>query len=170
MGALSLCQQQLDAYADAGQNTFDICVLITDGEDNSFKSDAELKGMVRKETAVFGIFVGSDQAGSSRLHHVVGCGKAESQHKEACDFFASANDFKLLASRTREIAEDVTYHSDLALCAERSALIEGPFLVCLVLPYVLWYLSCCTVTIAKRRLNEYKAVRNDHLLKLGDRV
>merc|ERR1712066_183628 len=28
--ALGLCQQQLDAYADAGQNTFDICVLITD--------------------------------------------------------------------------------------------------------------------------------------------
>jgi len=168
--ALDLCQRELDSYTEAGPNTFDICVLITDGEDRSFKAYDELKGLVRKDTAVFGIFVGSDVHGASNLHHIVGCGKAESKHNEACDFFASANDFEVLADRTREIAEDVARHSDFALCAERSALIEGPFLISLVLPYILWYLSCCTVTIAKRRLNNYKALRSDNLLMLPDRA
>jgi hypothetical protein len=166
---LELCQQQLDSYTQAGPHTFDVCVLITDGEDHSWKSYTELQGLTKKDTAVFGIFVGHDSQGGSNLHHLVGCGKAE-KHHEACDFFASANDFGALAERTHEIAEDVAYHSDLALCAERSALIEGPLLMCLILPCVLWYLSFCSVTIAKRRLNNYKALRSDNLLMLGDGV
>jgi hypothetical protein len=165
--ALDLCQRELDAYTEAGPNTFDICVLITDGEDRSFKPYAELKAIAHEDTAVFGIFVGNDVRGASNLHHIVGCGKAENKHNADCDFFASATDFDVLAERTREIAEDVARHSDIALCAERSALIEGPFLISLVLPFVLWYLSCCTMTIAKRRLNNYKALRSDnHLLML----
>merc|ERR1712039_410656 len=121
--------------------------------------------MVREETAVFGIFVGNNAAGSEKLHRIVRCGRAEAE----CNFFVSATDFGALAERTREIAEDVTHHADLALCAEESALIEGPVLLCLVLPYVLWYLSCCTVTIAKRRMNNYKEVGTGNRLMLHDR-
>jgi hypothetical protein len=166
--ALSLCQNQLDSFTEAGPKTFDVCVLITDGEDLSYKTYAELNGLVHDDTAVFGIFVGNNKLGIETLHHIVGCGKAENKHNQECDFFASATDFKGLEERTREIAEDVARHSDIALCAERSALIEGPVLMCLVFPFVLWYLSCCTMTIAKRRLTKYRALRTDNLPMLGD--
>lgn len=166
--ALSLCQNQLNSFTEAGSKTFDICVLITDGEDRSFKAYEELKGLVHDDTAIFGIFVGNDDVGIDTLQHIVGCGKAENKHNRECDFFASATDFRGLEDRTREIAEDVARHSDIALCAERSALIEGPILMCLVVPFVLWYLSCCTMTIAKRRLNKYRAVNTDNLLMLGN--
>lgn len=85
-------------------------------------------------------------------------------------FFASAADFDALLERTHEIAQDVTRSSDLALCAERSAIIELPFLVCLILPYVLWYLSCFTVTMVQRhaKSNHYKPL--DPLPMLGDRA
>merc|ERR1719436_1846608 len=46
--ALSTCQQLLDSYTDAGEKTFDVCVLITDGEDRSFLSEFQLKGLVAK--------------------------------------------------------------------------------------------------------------------------
>merc|ERR1712063_31607 len=118
--ALSLCQQLLDGYTQAGEKTFDVCVLITDGEDRSYLSDYQLKGLVEKDTAVFGIFVGSDNGGGPKLHNIVGCGKAEGKGKEGCDFFASATDFDGLAAKTEEIAEDVAHGSDLVLCAERS--------------------------------------------------
>mmetsp|Transcript_16267 Transcript_16267/g.38181 ORF Transcript_16267/g.38181 Transcript_16267/m.38181 type:complete len:592 (+) Transcript_16267:62-1837(+) len=168
--ALSRCQQQLKAYTSVGKRTFDVCVLITDGEDRSFQSESELKSLVAKDTAVFGIFVGSDDAGSRELHRIIQCGKAGGHGDEGCDFFARATDFDGLALRTREIAEVVARGSDIALCAERSALIEGPFLLALVVPYILWYLSCCTFTIAKRRLNSYNQAASEDLLKLRDRA
>ena len=134
--------------------------MITDGEDTSESPISYLKSLTVNDTAVFGIFVGSSHltpgfssdGGSHELHDLTGCGKAEGLSKQGCDFFASATDFEGLAEKTHEIAEDVTNGADLALCAGRSALIETPLLIGLILPAVLWYLSCCTVTIAERKL------------------
>jgi len=167
--ALSACQKLLDGDKEVGDNSFDLCVLITDGEDRSWQTDSNLKHMVKPETAVFGIFVGNDPLGQTKLHNIVGCGRA-AKHDEECDFFASAADFDALLERTHEIAQDVTRSSDLALCAERSAIIELPFLVVLILPYVLWYLSCFTVTMVQRhaKSNHYKPL--DPLPMLGDRA
>merc|ERR1712217_177399 len=123
-----------------------------------------------KDTAVFGIFVGSDSAGGAKLNNIVGCGKAEGKGKQGCDFFASATDFDGLAAKTHEIAENVAHGSDLVMCAERSALIETPILIALVLPAVLWYLSFCTVTIAERRINNYHKASADELLRLHDQA
>jgi hypothetical protein len=166
--ALSACQRLLDGYKEVGHASFDVCVLITDGEDRSFQTDSDLKHMVKPETAVFGIFVGNDPLGQTKLHNIVGCGKA-AEHDKDCDFFASAADFDALLERTHEIAQDVTRGSDVALCAERSAIIELPFLIAMVVPYVLWYLSCCTVTIVQRAAQSsgYKPL---NLPMLGDRV
>lgn len=99
--ALHECQRLLDGYAAAGSKTFDVCVLITDGEDTSYKTEEELKQNVRKETAVFGIFVGSHNGGADKLRHLVDCGQAEGKGKQACDFFASATDFDGLAKKDR---------------------------------------------------------------------
>jgi hypothetical protein len=167
--ALSACQALLDGYKEAGDNSFDVCVLITDGEDRSWQSEAKLKDMVNAKTAVFGIFVGNDALGQTKLHNIVGCGRA-AKHDEECDFFASAADFDALKDKTTEIAQDVTRGSDIALCAERSAIIELPFLVAMVVPYLLWYLSCCTVTIIQRHRvnNGYKPL--NVLPMLGDRA
>merc|ERR1712039_884996 len=136
----------------------------------SYLSDYQLKGLVEKDTAVFGIFVDSDNGGGAKLHDIVGCGKAEGKGKEGCDFFASATDFDGLAAKTREIAQDVAHGSDLVMCAERSALIETPVIIALVVPAVLWYLSFCTVTIAERRINSYHKASADELLRLHDQA
>jgi len=168
--ALAACQTMLDGYTQVADNSFDVCVLLTDGEDRSHQTDADLKKTVSPDTAVFGIFVGQDPLGQSKLHNLVGCGKAEDQGKHDCNFFASAADFDALLDTTYNIAQDVTHSSDVALCAERSAIIEFPVFLCMVLPYALWYLSCFTVTIAKRQMNKgrhYKQV--DHLM-LGDQA
>merc|ERR1712194_918554 len=134
----------------------------------SYKTEAELKSNVADNTAVFGIFVGSHNGGADKLQHLVDCGQAEGKSKHGCDFFASAMDFNGLVEKTHEIAEDVTRGSDMVLCAERSAIIEGPFLVCLIFPAVIWYLSCCTVTIAKRRINSYNKLDSNQLPMLHD--
>jgi len=168
--ALAACQTMLDGYTQVADNSFDVCVLLTDGEDRSYKTDAELKKMVRPETAVFGIFVGKDPLGQSKLHNLVGCGRSEDQGKQDCNFFASAADFDALLDTTHEIAQDVTRSSDVALCAERSAIIEFPVLLCMVLPYTLWYLSCFTVTIAKRQMNKGRHYKQLDQLTLGDQA
>jgi len=165
--ALSACQTLLDGYKQVGPDSFDVCVLITDGEDRSRETDSRLKSMVEPETAVFGIFVGNDPLGQTKLNNIVGCGKA-AKHDKDCNFFASAADFDALLERTNEIAKDVTQTSDVALCAERSAIIELPFLVCMVLPYVLWYLSCCTVTIVQRHAESRGYKPMNLLPMLGD--
>merc|ERR1712039_795796 len=168
--ALRQCQSLLDGYTAAGKKTFDVCVLITDGEDTSYRTEAELKANVADDTAVFGIFVGSDHAGADKLHNLVDCGKAKGKSKGGCDFFASATDFNALVEKTHEIAEDVTRGADMVLCAERSAIIETPFLISLMLPAVLWYVSCCTVTIAKRRIINYNKLNSNQLPMLNDHV
>jgi hypothetical protein len=175
--ALAQCQKLLADYTDAGQKTFDVCVLITDGEDTSESPINYLKSLTVNDTAVFGIFVGSSHLtpgfssnmGSHELHDLTGCGKAEGLSKQGCDFFASATDFEGLSEKTHEIAEDVTNGADLALCAGRSALMETPFLIGLILPSVLWYLSCCTVTIAERKLQAHRKASYD-LLGLQDQA
>jgi len=168
--ALAACQTMLDGYTQVADNSFDVCVLLTDGEDRSYKTDADLKKMVRPETAVFGIFVGKDPLGQSKLHNLVGCGRSEDQGKQDCNFFASAADFDALLDTTHKIAQDVTHSSDVALCAERSAIIEFPVLLCMVLPYTLWYLSCFTVTIAKRQMNKGRHYKQLDQLTLGDQA
>merc|ERR1712087_270674 len=168
--ALRQCQALLDGYTAAGPKTFDVCVLITDGEDTSYKTEAQLKRNVADDTAVFGIFVGSDRGGANKLHNLVDCGKAKGKSKGGCDFFASATDFNALIERTHEIAEEVTRGSDMVLCAERSAIIEGPFLIGLVMPAVLWYLSCCTVTLAKRRINSFRKLESNQYPMLHDQA
>merc|ERR1711920_289337 len=96
---------------------------------------------------------------------IVGCGKAEGKGPHGCDFFASATDFNGLAAKTHEIAEDVARGSDMVLCAERSALLETPVLIGLILPAVIWYLTCTTVTIAERRIYGHKAHENLPMLQ-----
>lgn len=168
--ALRQCQSLLSNYRAAGKKTFDVCVLITDGEDTSSSTEAELKSNVADDTAVFGIFVGNNQAGADKLHKLVDCGKAKGKSKSGCDFFASATDFNALIDKTHEIAEDVTRGSDMVLCAERSAVIETPFLISLMAPALLWYVSCCTVTIAKRRITSYNKLNSNQLPMLNDQV
>jgi len=167
--ALVACQKMLDGYTKVANNSFDVCVLLTDGEDQSWRTDADLKSMVRAETAVFGIFVGNDPQGQAKLNNIVGCGKAEDKGKD-CDFFASAADFDALLDKTHEIVQDVTRSADVALCAERSAIIELPYLICMVLPYVLWYFSCFTVTVAKRQMNKGRNYRHLDQRMLGDQA
>jgi len=167
--ALVACQKMLDGYTKVANNSFDVCVLLTDGEDQSWRTDADLKSMVRAETAVFGIFVGNDPQGQAKLNNIVGCGKAEDKGKD-CDFFASAADFDALLDKTHEIVQDVTRSADVALCAERSAIIELPYLICMVLPYVLWYFSCFTVTVAKRQMNKGRNYKHLDQRMLGDQA
>jgi len=167
--ALVACQKMLDGYTKVAKNSFDVCVLLTDGKDLSQRTDADLKKMVRAETAVFGIFVGNNPLGQAKLNNIVGCGKAEDKGKD-CDFFASAADFDALLDKTHEIVQDVTRSADVALCAERSAIIELPYLICMVLPYVLWYFSCFTVTVAKRQMNKGRNYKHLDQRMLGDQA
>eukprot|EP00403_Amphidinium_massartii_P034238 CAMPEP_0178456452 /NCGR_PEP_ID=MMETSP0689_2-20121128/46480_1 /TAXON_ID=160604 /ORGANISM="Amphidinium massartii, Strain CS-259" /LENGTH=706 /DNA_ID=CAMNT_0020082615 /DNA_START=30 /DNA_END=2146 /DNA_ORIENTATION=- len=108
--ALKLCTQMLSGYTQAGPATFDVCVLVTDGETDE---DAdELRKLVNVDTAVFGIYVGQRQASEDELRQISSCGAAD--HSPSCHFFASATDFKELGKLATQIAAKVVRGSGAA--------------------------------------------------------
>merc|ERR1712032_417928 len=108
--ALRQCLKALAAYTAAGSETFDVCVLITDGRSSDQKS--ELDNLMPADTALFGIYVGSEQEAESALHALSTCGAAN--HSKSCHFFASASDFNELRQRPYDVAKAVTKGSDEA--------------------------------------------------------
>jgi len=146
---LSLCKDNLAMY-ESGRESFDVCVLITDGLDMSEKKSLVLQQLLPSGTAIFGIFVGSDGEGIQLLKNVTNCGKAENPNHE-CQFFASAEDYAALSSKANEVASEVVRGVDLAMCAMVSALIGVPTALGMSLPYILWYVSFTGLTMWKRR-------------------
>jgi len=108
---LQLCQQELNRYTAAGNRTFDLCVLVTDGEDMSGKSNTELQALVAASTSIFGIFVGTEQKWADKLHAVSRCSPAAAA-KGPCDFFASATNFSELETKAKEVAEGIAHKTD----------------------------------------------------------
>lgn len=148
---LSTCGQDLMDFEQAKPEgeSFDICILITDGIDMSKKLPTQLQELVPSETAIFGIYVGADSNGLQLLKSVTECGKAESPN-HPCDFFASASDYKLLAAEADEVANEVTRGVSVAMCAMVTALIGLPAAIGMALPYILWYASCTGYTLWRR--------------------
>jgi hypothetical protein len=146
---LSLCKDNLAIY-ESGRESFDVCVLITDGLDMSEKKSLVLQKLLPSGTAIFGIFVGSDAKGIQLLKNVTDCGKAVNPNHE-CQFFASAEDYAVLSSKADEVASEVVRGVDLAMCAMVSALIGVPTALGMSLPYILWYVSFTGLTMWKRR-------------------
>mmetsp|Transcript_97627 Transcript_97627/g.188262 ORF Transcript_97627/g.188262 Transcript_97627/m.188262 type:complete len:687 (+) Transcript_97627:37-2097(+) len=137
--ALSLCQQQLSGYQAAGAKTFDVCVLITDGQTS--ESTADLRRIVQQDTAVFGIFVGSDSTSSERLHDLSTCGAAN--HSSSCHFFASATNFQDLRRNARQVAEAVARGSDDAGGGQRGRQPPPAWLTLFLLtalPFIVWWI------------------------------
>merc|ERR1712012_1395415 len=154
---LESCRAGLDAYKPDVES-FEVCVLITDGIDMSMKSAQALQEDVGEDTAIFGIFVGQDAKGQSLLQHLVSCGKAQHGGR-ACDFFASAQDYSALKSKAHDVADQVTKGLDLAMFAMVSTLIGIPTALALCLPYILWYASCTGLTLYRRH-HESNNMRN----------
>jgi len=159
---LSLCKSNLESY-QTEQKSFDVCVLITDGVDMSGLEPSALQGLLPADTAIFGIFVGSDDKGIRLLKDITACGHAKSA-KHECDFFASASDYEVLSSRADEVSGEVIRGVDLATCAEVSALIGVPTALCMCLPYILLYASLTGLTMWKRRhgSNDYRSVKGNN--------
>eukprot|EP00928_Gymnodinium_smaydae_P036385 TRINITY_DN25442_c0_g1_i1.p1 TRINITY_DN25442_c0_g1~~TRINITY_DN25442_c0_g1_i1.p1 ORF type:complete len:615 (-),score=64.77 TRINITY_DN25442_c0_g1_i1:56-1900(-) len=105
--ALRQANTQLLNAAKTGPEAFDICVLITDGEDTSGLSGPQLQQLVGPQTAIFGVFVGSDAGAQKKLRAVTKCGRAE----EGCDFFAAVADFGSLRSKAEEVARTISIGS-----------------------------------------------------------
>eukprot|EP00930_Biecheleria_cincta_P025987 TRINITY_DN18400_c0_g1_i1.p1 TRINITY_DN18400_c0_g1~~TRINITY_DN18400_c0_g1_i1.p1 ORF type:complete len:660 (-),score=110.80 TRINITY_DN18400_c0_g1_i1:106-2061(-) len=101
--ALRLCQQQLDQNEKDPGTTFDICVLLTDGQTSDTRGS--LVGLLKKTTALFGIFVGSSKTDAERLKELTGCGAASAD--PACHLFASARNFQELQTISRDVADMV---------------------------------------------------------------
>jgi len=138
-GALRLCQQQLSGYHAAGAKTFDVCVLITDGQTS--ESTAELKRIVQQDTAVFGIFVGSNPTSAELLRGLSTCGAAN--HSSSCHFFASATNFQELRRNARQVAEAVARGSDTAGGGQRGRQPPPAWLALFLLtavPFIAWWI------------------------------
>lgn len=154
---LRSCRTCLDAYKPEVES-FEVCVLITDGIDMSEKTSQQLQDDAGPDTAIFGIYVGTNAKGQNLLQHLVFCGKAK-HGKKRCNFFASAQDYAALSAEADDVAEQITAGVDLAMCAMVSALIGIPTALALCLPYILFYASCTGITLWKRH-NEGNNYRN----------
>jgi hypothetical protein len=166
--ALELCQEELDGFT-LGLKTFDICVIITDGEDNSFRSTAELKSLLHNDTGVFGIFVGQDEAGSTKMQDLVGCGEVDDTCDSTLtsdDFFVASSNFSALHESTYNVAELMSADEDLYECGMID--MEAGFLFAglLMLPLIIWWTWGTAVTTAKRReaqkLSQRDAILGDN--------
>lgn len=160
---LSLCKQNLDS-STTEQESFDVCVLITDGIDMSDMRPAVLQALLPPDAAIFGIFVGSNDEGINLLKNITECGKAK-HAKHNCNFFAAASDYAALSSKADEVAGEVAHGVDLASCAMMSALIGVPAALGMCLPYILWYASFTSLTIWRRRheSNNYRAIKSNNV-------
>merc|ERR1712113_485927 len=110
----------------------------------SKESDEVLGNIVSSSTAIFGIFVGQDPKGKSKLRDITKCGLAQAQQSghsrdDPCNFYASTEDFDELQERAHDVAKSVTQEADVAAC-----LVSGiPWLMMcypfLALPCILWW-------------------------------
>jgi len=161
---LRACRRSLDIDIRlAAESSFEVCILITDGLDNSMLSTKELQSIVGVDTAVFGIFVGGGKEavkGEPFLRQLVDCGKAKHAQQSTCDFFASASDYAALSAKADEVTSAITSSVDLATCAMVTALIGLPVGLLMCLPYILWYLSCTSITMYRRRHHESNGYNN----------
>jgi len=137
--ALRMCQSQFDVHSAAGQDSFDVCVLITDGE--SSEEPANLRGLLASSTEIMGIYVGDEQASRARLRSLTSCGTAASGD---CRFFASVADFTALQRSARSLAEQITTGLESEVMETVIAYdCSTPFwtLICLpgIIPFIMWW-------------------------------
>merc|ERR1712060_607860 len=132
--ALQTCRGDLDAFSD---RSFDVCILISDGIDESTLSAEELQGAMADGTAIFGISVGTSAEYIEKLKEITMCGRA--QPKEGpCQFFASADDYTALSQKAEDVASSVKEGLDLATCAMLSGFIGLPMMLAMLAPRILW--------------------------------
>lgn len=103
-GPLRECQRQLDQYSGAASDTFDLCILITDGNSDEDNQELEDMKLLSPATKLMGIYVGENSAHREKLHDLTSCGSQRAD----CPFFESAADFELLRGRARDLASSVT--------------------------------------------------------------
>jgi hypothetical protein len=102
-GPLRKCQNLFDQHTDAGQQTFDVCILITDGK--TVESSSQLQATLKSNTKLMGIYVGTNATHRDKLHSLTSCASPAGKQ---CPFFVSASDFALLRSRAGELSQGVT--------------------------------------------------------------
>lgn len=131
---LKECQRQLDNYKGAGNNTFDLCVLMSDGL--SGEKIKNLKLILKNTTRLMTIFVGNIASFEQFLKELSSCNGTD------CPFFASAKDFDELKLKIDGIAEELGGMIKVVACDFPRWVLSG---VLLLLPLLLWwvYLHCC---------------------------
>merc|ERR1712113_1258347 len=77
-----------------------------------------------------------------------------------CEFFASAEDFTALSQKAVDVASSVKEGLDLASCLMLSYLISLPVMLAMFAPRALWYVTCCTATMVRRRMDNNNAKNN----------
>jgi len=157
--ALQSCKDSFGQQFESRSQSFDICVLITDGFDMSKMSTEELDGLVPGDSAIFGIFVGDTTKsfrGKDTLQSITKCGLAERYKKDReCGFFASASNFDELKRRAHEVASGISEEATVASCLVRwdnilPMLMWYPFLAA---PCILWWLYGAIRTVKHRMYN-----------------
>jgi hypothetical protein len=108
--ALKLCQSQLTNFQVAGADTFDICILITDGASSDGIYDQGLARILANKTALFGIYVGTDGPDANRLGNLSRCGAAD--YSPTCHYFAKAVNFTALQKAAGTVANQVKKGTD----------------------------------------------------------
>lgn len=156
--ALQFCRDQLDTFPD---DSFDVCVLITDGLDMSEKSAQELQGIEKDGAAIFGIYVGDAQDAIDKLKDITMCGAAQPEEGKPCRFFASAQDYSKLQHKAETVATSVKEGLSLATCLVVSGLLALPTMLAMLAPRILWYFGFCTLTMIKRRIDDNNMTNND---------
>jgi hypothetical protein len=99
------CQRMLAESSKAGTQTFDLCVLVTDGASDESNQELQQMGLLSSATKLMGIYVGSTQQDSDKLRGLTSC---TSPSPQPCPFFESAADFELLQNRAKGLASQVT--------------------------------------------------------------
>jgi len=104
-GPLRECQRMLDDYSGAGGQTFDVCILITDGNSDETNSQLKAMNLLHSTTKLMGIYVGTSASHGEELRSLTSCTTPSNQQ---CSFFESAADFALLRARASDLARGVT--------------------------------------------------------------
>merc|ERR1712066_297422 len=104
-GPLRKCQQMLDQYTVAGQNAFDLCILVTDGGAEESVAQLQAMRLLNSKTKLMGIYVGQNATHRAKLRALTSCTASTTQQ---CPYFESAADFDLLRSRAGDLAAGVT--------------------------------------------------------------
>eukprot|EP00927_Polykrikos_kofoidii_P061274 TRINITY_DN56136_c0_g1_i1.p1 TRINITY_DN56136_c0_g1~~TRINITY_DN56136_c0_g1_i1.p1 ORF type:complete len:731 (+),score=107.59 TRINITY_DN56136_c0_g1_i1:124-2193(+) len=129
---LRVCQDELDRHAAtttsvpgsdfSARETFDMCVLITDGDGSEDVSS--LKAILRADTRLMGIYVGTSQQSANDLRDITSCGSEGIGSQGAmffsasadgdvgliygfCPFFAKTENFEELRNSAKKLAQDI---------------------------------------------------------------